>query len=58
MKWTDEIDGEFNGNPCKISVCVSANDLLNGNVSSFRASFINAVIKNKRWTYYIIADVN
>ena len=23
MKWTDEIDGEFNGNPCKIRVGVS-----------------------------------
>lgn len=25
MKWTDEIDGEFNGNPCKIRVGVSEN---------------------------------
>ena len=48
MKWTDEIDGEFNGNPCKIRIGgVSANDLLNGNVSSFRVSFINAVIKKQ-----------
>ena len=23
MKWTDEIDGEFNGKPCKIKVGVS-----------------------------------
>ena len=23
MKWTDEVDGEFNGNPCKIRVGVS-----------------------------------
>ena len=23
MKWTDELDGEFNGNPCKIRVGVS-----------------------------------
>ena len=23
MKWLDEIDGEFNGNPCKIRVGVS-----------------------------------
>ena len=23
MKWTDEIDGKFNGNPCKIRVGVS-----------------------------------
>ena len=23
MKWTDEIDGEFNGSPCKIRVGVS-----------------------------------
>ena len=47
MKWTDELIAEFNGNPCKIRVGVSANDLLNGNVSSFRASFINAVIKKQ-----------
>ena len=40
MKWTDELDGEFNGNPCKIRVGVSADDLINHNVSSFRASFI------------------
>lgn len=25
MKWTDELDGEFNGNPCKIRVGVSEN---------------------------------
>ena len=23
MKWTDELDGEFNGSPCKIRVGVS-----------------------------------
>ena len=23
MKWSDELDGEFNGNPCKIRVGVS-----------------------------------
>ena len=23
MKWTDELDGKFNGNPCKIRVGVS-----------------------------------
>lgn len=22
MKWTDELDGEFNGNPCKVRVGV------------------------------------
>ena len=26
MKWTDEIDGEFNGNPCKIRVGYSESD--------------------------------
>ena len=25
MKWTDELDGEFNGNPCKIRVSASEN---------------------------------
>ena len=83
MKWTDEIDGEFNGNPCKIRVgvsetysesgydknlreqrvnnvvkdygiwdrpkvgSVSANDLLNDDVPSFRVLFINALIKKQ-----------
>ena len=79
MKWTDEIDGEFNGNHCKIRVGysesdynknlreqrvnnvvkdygiwdrpkvggVSADDLLNDSVPSFRVSFINAVIKKQ-----------
>ena len=83
MKWTDEIDGEFNGNPCKIRVGVSetysesdydknlreqrvnnvvkdygnfarpkvggvsANDLLNDGVPSFRVLFINALIKKQ-----------
>ena len=26
MKWTDELDGEFNGNPCKIRVGYSESD--------------------------------
>ena len=47
MKWTDEVDGEFNGNPCKIKVGVSADDLLNDSAPSFRVSFINAVIKKQ-----------
>ena len=28
MKWTDEIDGEFNGNPCKIRVSYSESAIL------------------------------
>ena len=28
MKWTDEIDGEFNGNPCKIRVGYSESAVL------------------------------
>ena len=28
MKWTDEIDGEFNGNPCKIRVGYSESAIL------------------------------
>ena len=83
MKWTDELDGEFNGSPCKIRVgvsetysesdydknlreqrvnnvvkdydnfnrpkvgSVSANDLLNDGVPSFRVLFINALIKKQ-----------
>ena len=83
MKWTDKLDGEFNGSPCKIRVgvsetysesdydknlreqrvdnvvkdygiwdrpkvgSVSANDLLNDDVPSFRVLFINALIKKQ-----------
>ena len=83
MKWTDELDGEFNGNPCKIRVGVSetysesdynknlreqrvnnvvkdygnfdrpkvggvsADDLMNDSVPSFRESFINALIHKR-----------
>lgn len=83
MKWTDKLDGEFNGSPCKIRVgvsetysesdydknlreqrvnnvvkdygnfdrpkvgSVSANDLLNDGVPSFRVLFINALIKKQ-----------
>ena len=28
MKWTDEVDGEFNGNPCKIRVGYSESTIL------------------------------
>ena len=28
MKWTDELDGEFNGNPCKIRVGYSEGAIL------------------------------
>ena len=28
MKWSDEIDGEFNGNPCKIRVGYSESAVL------------------------------
>ena len=28
MKWTDEIDGEFNGSPCKIRVGYSESAIL------------------------------
>ena len=48
MKWTDEIDGEFNGNPCKIRIGgVSADDLMNDSVPSFRELFINALIHKR-----------
>ena len=32
MKWTDELDGEFNGNPCKIRVGVSETKSCHGDV--------------------------
>ena len=83
MKWTDEIDGEFNGSSCKIRVGVSetysesdynknlreqrvnnvvkdygnfdrpkvggvsADDLMNDSVPSFRESFINKLIEKR-----------
>ena len=48
MKWTDKLDGEFNGSPCKIRVGgVSADDLMNDSVPSFRESFINALIHKR-----------
>ena len=79
MKWTDKLDGEFNGSPCKIRVgvsetysesdynkdlreqrvkdygiwdrpkvgSVSADDLMNDSVPSFRESFINALIHKR-----------
>ena len=83
MKWTDKLDGEFNGNPCKIRVGVSetysesdynknlreqrvnnvvkdygnfdrpkvggvsADDLMNDSVPSFRESFINDLIEKR-----------
>ena len=79
MKWTDKLDGEFNGSPCKIRVGVSetysesdynknlreqrvkdygnfdrpkvgsvtANDLLNDSVPSFRDSLINKLIEKR-----------
>ena len=77
MKWTDELDGEFNGSPCKIRVGVSdynkdlreqrvnnvvkdygnfdrpkvggvsADDLMNDSVPSFRDSLINKLIEKR-----------
>ena len=63
MKWTDKLDGEFNGSPCKIRVgnvvkdygnfdrpkvgSVSANDLLNDGIPSFSDSLINTLINNR-----------
>ena len=28
MKWTDELDGEFNGNPCKVRIGYSESAIL------------------------------
>ena len=42
MKWTDEIDGEFNGNPCKIRVGYSESDY-NKNLREQR---VNNVVKD------------
>ena len=83
MKWTDKLDGKFNGSPCKIRVGVSetysesdynknlreqrvnnvvkdygnfdrpkvggvsADDLMNDSVPSFRESFINKLIEKR-----------
>ena len=83
MKWTDKLDGEFNGSPCKIRVGVSetysesdynknlreqrvnnvvkdygnfdrpkvggvsADDLLNDSIPSFRDSLINKLIEKR-----------
>ena len=79
MKWTYKLDGEFNGNPCKIRVGysesdynknlleqrvnnvvkdygildrpkvggVSADDLLNDGIPSFRDSLINKLIEKQ-----------
>ena len=42
MKWIDEIDGEFNGNPCKIRVGYSESDY-NKNLREQR---VNNVVKD------------
>ena len=42
MKWTDELDGEFNGNPCKIRVGYSESDY----DKNLREQRVNNVVKD------------
>ena len=42
MKWIDEIDGEFNGNPCKIRVGYSESDY----DKNLRGQRVNNVVKD------------
>ena len=46
MKWTDEIDGEFNGNPCKISVGVSETYSESDYDKNLREQRVNNVVKD------------
>ena len=68
MKWTDELDGEFNGKPCKIKVGVSnsylesADDLMNDSVPSLRDTCINELIEKREMNLlyhcrYQLADI-
>ena len=42
MKWTDELDGEFNGSPCKIRVGYSESDY----DKNLREQRVNNVVKD------------
>ena len=46
MKWTDEIDGEFNGSPCKIRVGVSETYSESDYDKNLREQRVNNVVKD------------
>ena len=46
MKWTDEIDGKFNGNPCKIRVGVSETYSESDYNKNLREQRVNNVVKD------------
>ena len=62
MKWIDELDGEFNGKPCKIKVGVSANDIMNDSIPSIRDGVTNELIEKREMNLlyhcrYQLADI-
>ena len=46
MKWTDELDGEFNGSPCKIRVGVSETYSESDYNKNLREQRVNNVVKD------------
>ena len=46
MKWTDKLDGEFNGNPCKIRVGVSETYSESDYNKNLREQRVNNVVKD------------
>ena len=46
MKWTDKLDGEFNGSPCKIRVGVSETYSESGYDKNLREQRVNNVVKD------------
>ena len=46
MKWTDKLDGEFNGSPCKIRVGVSETYSESGYDKNLREQRVNSVVKD------------
>ena len=50
MKWSDELDGEFNGNPCKIRVGVSEVGICLGGVENGKTIHCDNEI------YYALVD--
>ena len=62
MKWIDELDGEFNGKPCKIKVGVNADDIMSGSIPSLRDTRINELIEKREMNLlyhcrYQLADI-
>ena len=46
MKWTDKLDGEFNGSPCKIRVGVSETYSESDYNKNLREQRVNNVVKD------------